>query len=197
MQSVSSIGKRVSLVFVLSLSVISAAISQDNSPWSRYGLGDIVPSGNIVNRGMGHIGAAYNDFQTINFVNPASYRRFGLQRSILDIGIDINSRKLSNNRGDTYTSNNAVVPYLAAGFQIKPTKAKYDWGLAFGLRPLTKVSYSIQSITSIPAGDSLINIYEGTGGSYQAFIGSAIGIKNFVKCYALTIPDAIQINRRK
>jgi hypothetical protein len=120
MQSVSSIGKRVSLVFVLSLSVISAAISQDNSPWSRYGLGDIVPSGNIVNRGMGHIGAAYNDFQTINFVNPASYRRFGLQRSILDIGIDINSRKLSNNRGDTYTSNNAVVPYLAAGFQIKP-----------------------------------------------------------------------------
>lgn len=179
MQSVSSIGKRVSLVFVLSLSVISAAISQDNSPWSRYGLGDIVPSGNIVNRGMGHIGAAYNDFQTINFVNPASYRRFGLQRSILDIGIDINSRKLSNNRGDTYTSNNAVVPYLAAGFQIKPPKAKYDWGLAFGLRPLTKVSYNIQSITSIPAGDSLINLYEGTGGSYQAFLGSGIGIKNF------------------
>ena len=124
MQSVSSIGKRVSLVFVLSLSVISAAISQDNSPWSRYGLGDIVPSGNIVNRGMGHIGAAYNDFQTINFVNPASYRRFGLQRSILDIGIDINSRKLSNNRGETYTSSNAVIPYLAAGFQIKPVKSK-------------------------------------------------------------------------
>jgi hypothetical protein len=179
MQSVSSIGKRVSLVFVLSLSVISAAISQDNSPWSRYGLGDIVPSGNIVNRGMGHIGAAYNDFQTINFVNPASYRRLGLQRSILDLGIDINSRKLSNNRGDTYTSNNAVVPYLAAGFQIKPAKAKYDLGLAFGLRPLTKVSYNIQAVTTIPAGDSVVTVYQGSGGSYQAFLGSAIGIKNF------------------
>ena len=96
MQSVSSIGKRVSLLFVLSLTVILPAISQDNSPWSRYGLGDIVPTGNVATRGMGHLGAAYSDFQTINFVNPASYSRFGLQRSILDMGIDINSRKLSN-----------------------------------------------------------------------------------------------------
>ena len=103
MQSVSLIGKRVSFLFVLSLSVVFQAKTQDNSPWSRYGLGDIVPSGNIVNRGMGHIGAAYSDFQTINFVNPASYSRFGLQRSILDIGIDINSRRLSDNRGSSYT----------------------------------------------------------------------------------------------
>ena len=179
MQYVSSIGKRVSLVFVLSLSVIFPAISQDNSPWSRYGLGDIVPTGNVATRGMGHIGAAYNDFQTINFINPASYSRFGLQRSILDVGIDINSRKLSNNRGDTYTSNNAVIPYLAAGFQIKPVKSKVNWGMAFGLRPVTKVSYNIQAGGRMPSGDSTITLYEGTGGSYQAFLGTAIGIKNF------------------
>ena len=178
MQSVSLIGKRVSFLFVLSLSVVFQAKTQDNSPWSRYGLGDIVPSGNIVNRGMGHIGAAYSDFQTINFVNPASYSRFGLQRSILDIGIDINSRRLSDNRGSSYTSNNAVVPYLAAGFQIKPAKAKYDWGLAFGLRPLTKVSYNIISGSRIPAGDTVITLNEGSGGTYQAFLGSAIGFKN-------------------
>ncbi len=178
MQSVSLIGKRVSLLFVLALAIVSQVQSQDNSPWSRYGLGDIVPSGNIVNRGMGHIGAAYSDYQTINFVNPASYSRFGLQRSILDIGIDINSRKLSDNKGSSYTSNNAVVPYLAAGFQIKPPKAKYDWGLAFGLRPLTKVSYNIVSGSRIAAGDTVISTYEGSGGSYQAFVGSAIGIKN-------------------
>lgn len=179
MQSVSSIGKRVSLLFVLSLTVILPAISQDNSPWSRYGLGDIVPTGNIATRGMGHIGAAYNDFQSINFVNPASYSRFGLQRSILEMGIDVNSRKLSNNRGETYTSSNAVIPYLAAGFQIKPVKSKVDWGLAFGLRPVTKVSYNIQSGGRLPSGDSTVTLYEGTGGSYQAFLGTAIGFKNF------------------
>ena len=62
------------------------AFSQDNSPWSRYGLGDITPSSNIVSRGMGHAAAAYSDFQTINFVNPASYSRFGAQRAILGPG---------------------------------------------------------------------------------------------------------------
>lgn len=179
MQSVRSIGKRVLVLFVLSSAIVVPALSQDNSPWSRYGLGDIVPSGNVANRGMGGLSAAYSDFQTINFVNPASYSRFGPQRAILDLGLDINSRKLSNNKGSTYTSNNAYIPYLASGFQIKPQKAKYDWGLAFGLRPLTKVSYSIQSGSRLASGDSVQNIYEGNGGTYQAFIGSAIGIKNF------------------
>lgn len=179
MQSVSIIGKRVLVLLVLSSAIVIPALSQDNSPWSRYGLGDIVPSGNIANRGMGHLGAAYNDFQTINFVNPASYRRFGQQRAILELGLDINSRKLSNNKGSTYTSNNAYIPYIAGGFQIKPEKAKYDWGLAFGLRPITKVNYSVQDGGRISAGDSVQRIFDGTGGTYQAFIGTAIGIKNF------------------
>ncbi len=179
MQSVSSIGKRVLVSLVLSSAIVIPALSQDNSPWSRYGLGDIVPGGNVANRGMGQLSAAYSDYQTINFINPASYSKFGPQRAILDIGLDINNRKLSNNRGSTYSSNNVYVPYLASGFQIKPQKAKYDWGLAFGLRPLTKVSYNIQSGSRMESGDSVQTIYKGNGGSYQAFIGSAIGIKNF------------------
>jgi len=179
MQSVSIIVNRVFLSFVLSSAIVIPALSQDNSPWSRYGLGDIVPSGNITNRGMGYVSAAYSDFQTINFVNPASYSKFGPQRAILELGIDINSRKLSNNKGTTYTSNNASIPYIAGGFQIKPVKAKYDWGLAFGLRPLTKVNYNIQGGERIGSGDSVQRIYEGNGGTYLAFIGTAIGIKNF------------------
>lgn len=179
MQSVSSIGRRFLLFFVLSSAIVIPALSQDNSPWSRYGLGDIVPSGNVANRGMGNLAAAYGDFQTINFVNPASYSKFGPQRAILDIGLDINSRKLSNNNGTTYTSNNVYVPYLASGFQIKPQKAKYDLGLAFGLRPLTKVGYDIQSGSRLSSGDSVQNVFQGTGGTYQAFVGSALGIKNF------------------
>ncbi len=179
MQSVSIIGKRVFLSLTLLSATAISAFSQDNSPWSRYGLGDIVPSGNIATRGMGQIGAAYSDFQTINFINPASYSKFGSQRAIFDIGLDINSRKLSDNKGTTYRSNNAYIPYIATGFQIKPSKAKFDWGLVMGLRPLTKVSYSVASGKKINAGDSVISIYQGSGGTYQAFAGTAIGIKNF------------------
>ena len=50
--------------------------SQDNSPYSRYGIGDLVPTTNIISRGMGGISAGYTDVFSINFNNPASYSFF-------------------------------------------------------------------------------------------------------------------------
>lgn len=48
-----------------------------------------------------------------------------------------------------------------------------------GIRPLSRVGYNIESKGRISAGDSMISIYQGNGGVYQAFAGTAIGIKNF------------------
>ncbi len=177
MQLACTIGKGVLGSLFLSTFLTINGLAQDNSPLSRYGLGDLVPSSNITNRGMGHASAAYADFQTINFTNPASYSYFGQQRAIFDVGLDINNRTLRNNLGSKYTSSNAIIPYMAAGFQIKPEKSKMNWGLVFGLKPLTKVSYNIQSGKRISAGDSVLNTFEGNGGTYQAFIGTAIGFK--------------------
>src|SRR6185295_12681562 len=52
--------------------------AQDNSPYSRYGIGDLVPSTHIIGRSMGSIAAGYADPYglTINFNNPASYSSF-------------------------------------------------------------------------------------------------------------------------
>jgi len=176
MRSVSTIYKSVLVFFCLS--IFSKTEAQDNSPWSRYGLGDQLPSLNIVNRGMGYTGAAYSDAQTINFLNPASYSQFGTQRSVFDIGLDINSRTIRNNKGSNYTSSNAYIPYFAGGFQLRGEKSKTNWGVVFGLRPLTKVSYNVVSGTKLDAGDSVVYNYEGSGGLYQAFFGTGIGIKN-------------------
>src|SRR5436190_21200690 len=93
------------LVIVLVLINSTRSVSQDNSPYSRYGLGDIVPSTNINSRGMGGISSAYSDFLSINFNNPASYGSFqtlkelGAKkimqgRAILDIGVNIENRTL-------------------------------------------------------------------------------------------------------
>jgi hypothetical protein len=178
MQSVCTTGNRVIGSLALSILFSFNVLAQDNSPWSRYGLGDIVPSSNIANRGMGGVSAGFTDFQAINFLNPASYGSFGAQRAIFDVGLDINSRTLRNNQGGSYKSSNAYIPYMAAGFQVKPQKSKIGWGLVFGLRPLTKVSYNIVSRSRISAGDSMVTQYEGNGGSYQAFAGTGITIKN-------------------
>ena len=64
------------LLICLILFISFNAYSQDNSPYSRYGLGDIVPSTNINSRGMGSLAAGYNDILSINFNNPASYGYF-------------------------------------------------------------------------------------------------------------------------
>jgi hypothetical protein len=178
MQSACTTGNRVIGSLALSILFSFNVLAQDNSPWSRYGLGDIVPSSNIATRGMGGVSAGFTDFQAINFLNPASYGSFGSQRAIFDVGLDINSRTLRNNRGDNYTSSNAYIPYMAAGFQVKPQKSNMGWGLVFGLRPLTKVSYNIVSRSKISAGDSMVTQYEGNGGSYQAFAGTGVTIKN-------------------
>ena len=55
---------------------LNSAQAQDNSPYTRYGIGDIVPSTNVNGRGMGSISAGFNDFLAINFNNPASYASF-------------------------------------------------------------------------------------------------------------------------
>src|SRR3712207_7052167 len=46
--------------------------AQDNSPYSRYGLGNLYPRVNVINRGMGGVSAAYGDYFSINYNNPAS-----------------------------------------------------------------------------------------------------------------------------
>jgi hypothetical protein len=49
-------------ILVLFLTTVTPVFSQDNSPYSRYGIGDLVPSTPVTNRGMGGISAGYTDF---------------------------------------------------------------------------------------------------------------------------------------
>ncbi len=180
--------KTVSLkTFATILSLFSACFlfAQDNSPYSRYGLGDIVPNTNIVNRGMGGISAAYADFLSINFNNPASYSGFQTLveqntnkpisgRVLLDVGLNIENRTLrSPNQIEKFTASNALFSYVQVGIPLRR-----NWGLSFGIKPITRISYNIQQIerTSI---DSIRTQNTGDGGSYLPSIGTGFRIKNF------------------
>src|SRR5213593_4605039 len=83
----------------------NSAFSQDNSPYSRFGIGDLVPNTSITSRGMGGISAGYNDLFSINFNNPASYNNFQADaqknskkladgRTVFDVGMNFETRKL-------------------------------------------------------------------------------------------------------
>ena len=157
---------------------------QDNSPYSRYGLGDIVPSTNINSRGMGSIAAGYNDILSINFNNPASYGYFQTVkepnakkilygRAILDVGLNFETRTLREpNSVDKFSAGNALFSHVQIGVPLSQ-----NWGLSFGLRPMTRINYQlikseqlIDPDTGLPI-DSSLTLNQGEGGSYLASFG--------------------------
>ncbi len=187
--------RRLFILVLFALPII--CFSQENSPYSRYGIGNLVPQGNIVNRSMGGISAGFADGptltsgpskgqatgQSINFMNPASYSNFVY--STFDIGVQVDTRVLkSTNPASKYTSNNAIISYLQLGFPLlngnkKAIKKNISWGVNMGLRPVSKINYKIEKDSRITNIDSLHTLYEGSGGLNDAFVGTGVRIKNF------------------
>jgi len=167
--------KNNKIALALILLYAGTAKAQENSPYSRYGIGNLTPSQNVVNRSMGGVSAAYLDpyLSTVNFNNPATYSR--LERTIFDVGIDIESKVLRTpNATDKFRSTNMVVNYLNVAFPLK----KNVWGVNIGLRPISNVSYKIESRERVPGVDSIQSLYEGEGGAYQVFAGTGARWKN-------------------
>jgi hypothetical protein len=180
------------LVCGLQLTAGSFLNAQDNSPYSRYGIGDLHPFSNIYNRGMAGISAAHADQSSVNFVNPASYSRFfavkedkskKLARGIvlLDVGLNFDNRTLrETNNPEKFTSPNAYFSYLQLGVPVKK-----DWGIVLGLRPVSKINYDIlrnerliDPNTNLPI-DSAQTQFLGDGGAFLVNTGTGFAIKNF------------------
>ena len=171
--------------------VNTAAWTQDNSPYSRYGLGDIAPRTNILTRGMGSLSAGYADPLSINFTNPASYSSFisyreerskksASGRSVFDVGINFDSHSLREGSSpEKFTSTNALFSYMQVGLPLKR-----NWGLNFGLRQLSRVGYQVIHVERLfdpitgNSIDSAATEFTGNGGSYLGTIGTGVAIKN-------------------
>lgn len=177
------------IVFLL---VAAGAFSQENSPYSRYGIGDLVPNTNVVNRGMGGISAGYSDVLSINFNNPASYSKFqtqplpgsnkkvGAGRVLLDVGVNYESRTLqAPNQAIKFSSSYGYFSYVQVGLPLNK-----KWGLSFGLRPLSRISYKInrdEKLTDPITGkiiDSSITAFSGNGGAFLPTIGTGYSFGN-------------------
>jgi hypothetical protein len=165
--------KRIRLLALFGSCLIFRAQAQNlNSAYSRYGLGDIVPSQNILTRGMGGVGAAYYDYSTVNFLNPASYAR--LQATTLDIGVELNTRSLkSTNPPRKYSAYSPMISYVQLGI---PLKKSGGWGMNIGLRPITRINYKIEQNEKLGGLDSMRTLYEGSGGTYEAYVGTGVTI---------------------
>lgn len=173
------------------------ANAQENSPYSRYGWGNQLPSTPIVTRGMGGLTTGYVDYderydikqgvprylkpQAINFMNPASYAR--LRITSFDLGFEVENQVLQEqNVIEKYKATFANISYLQLGV---PISRKHNFAMVLGLRPISRINYKIQAFArelNPQTGaniDSTLTLYEGKGGSYQAFLGLGKAFGNF------------------
>ncbi len=162
--------------------------SQENSPYSRYGLGDLAPNHNIFTRGMGGISAGVFDYlgslqgmNSNNFTNPAALGN--VTNTIFDVGAEADFRTLKSlNPVKKFTAANSLFNYVSLAFPVgteKMRKKDMNWGMSFGLKPVTRINYKIENSKRLSNIDSLYTLYEGSGGANQAYIGTALRKKGF------------------
>ena len=175
-----TMNKYLLLIFA-AFGIANTVQAQENSPLSRYGMGDIVPNQNITSRGMGGITTGFSEFQSINFTNPAAIANLGA--TIFDLGGEVDIRTLKqSNPAKKFTSVNTLFSYLQLGFPIaskKMVKKGIAWGLTLGIKPVTRINYKIEANQRLTNIDSLNTLYEGEGGINQATIGTAFKYKGF------------------
>ena len=180
------------MVLFVACGLQMSATAQENSPYSRYGLGDLAPNHNVFTRGMGGISAGVADFidfntlklpnsNSINFTNPASLST--IRNTIFDVGTEIDYRIIkSRTPAKRFTSANTYVSYLQLAFPLttrKMAKKGMSWGMSMGLKPVSKINFKIiENKRDLNLGDSISTLYEGNGGVNQANLGTGFRYKN-------------------
>ncbi|MFT7589540.1 MAG: hypothetical protein ACI959_001759 [Limisphaerales bacterium] len=188
--------KRIILIYPLLTLLFFSAEAQENSPFSRFGIGDILSQEFSVSQGMGGLSTGLFEADVLNISNPASYAF--LTRATLDIGIYGNVLTISNDE-ESLTSGNASISHLAVGLPIW----KRRMGLSFGLVPFSRTQYNIQQTfepdTSIgrqvydfQGGGTTYRIYLGLGHQYKGFSVGANASYMFGRIFQtriITFPD--------
>lgn len=174
----------VGAFLLLFVAAIGFAQPKQNSPYSRYGIGDPLPSYFASQAAMGGMTAAFHDPFHLNLNNPASYAF--LKSTALETGIFAKQSNYESG-ADKATNWSGNLGYLALGFTLKSPvnevldrkKSPWQLGMGLALTPYSLVGYNVQTADNISGGlDSIINTFEGNGGSYKLNWTNAIKYKH-------------------
>ncbi|WP_285060344.1 hypothetical protein [Pedobacter ginsengisoli] len=156
----------IAAVLILLASISAEAQITTQSPYSRYGLGNIKGSMLPQYRAMGGISTAINKptlYSNINMQNPASYT--GIALTTVDIGMSGAFTTLKRD-GAQEKSYNSTLSHLALAFPLVSGKS----ALSIGILPYTELGYEYAVATKLDTTD--VNYrYAGEGGLTKAYIG--------------------------
>ena len=179
--------RKLLFVFTAMFLSLASSIAQSggfNSPFSRYGIGDIVDPNPIYLRHMGGINAAYADNYHINPVNPASLSF--LRATSFDVGISANNINLNDEAGNTSRNWSGNLEYLSLAFPLtnplnevfEREQKQFRFGMGFSLQPVSRVAYHILNDDSDPDIGDFSREFIGNGGAYKVQWGNSVMYKS-------------------
>lgn len=159
-------------------------LPKQNSPYSRFGLGDVFAPALVSQSGMAGMGIALRDGSHTNWLNPASLT--ALEAAGLELAVSAKYSALADdNQKDNAFSGNLRQLSLAFPLNnsinqaLERKKRNFAWGMGFHLAPYTEVGYSIQNVEI--RGENLERIttdLKGSGGTYKLGFGNGIRFKS-------------------
>ena len=134
-------------------------------PYSFYGIGELQDYNFINCQSLGGLGYGWNDSLSFSNSNPASYSN--IRYSTFDMGIKGKIQQLEQEQ-TTELTNDFSFAYVAFGL---PINRKNNWGLSFGLLPVSRIGYRSSSSFKSDSTNA-IESFDKQGGFNKLYIGS-------------------------
>lgn len=168
------IGYRQTLLVLLLMILSGAAFAQNNtnSPYTRYGYGQLADPGSGNSKAMGGIAYGLRDKYQVNFANPAAYTAVDSLTFIFDGGVSLQNTNLSNGTVKRNAKNSSF-DYITMQFRASKWAA-----VSVGLLPYSNVGYSMgeyrEDVTTSASSSTVT--YSGEGGLHQLYLGAGFKI---------------------
>ena len=143
-----------------------------NSPYTRYGFGQLSDQTFGNSKAMGGIAYGLRNGAHINAANPASYSAVDSLTLLFDMGISLQNTNF-NEKGTKVNAKNSTVDYIAIQFRLCK-----GLGITAGFVPFSTVGYNMTRNNVIPDSEdqygnttSRTESFSGEGGLQQMFVG--------------------------
>lgn len=160
----------VCALLLMTFTAVAIAQNNTNSPYTRYGYGDLSDQYFGNSKAMGGIAIGLRDGKQINPLNPASYTAVDSLTFLFEGGVSLQNMNINDN-GVKLNAKNASFDYLAMQFRLRKGIA-----MSVGLLPYSNVGYNLtQSYDATETTPYNVKTLSGDGGLHQLYVG--LGVK--------------------
>lgn len=142
------------------------------SPYTMYGIGDMITQGTASQMAMGGVGVSWRPRYEINYLNPASLSEIPQRCALFSFGARANN---TYSKSEYTSSAYSSVDFSDLGFAVPIARGI---GMSFSLQPVTSVGYGSSMLGTSPSVSQdigkVLYQYWGEGGISQLSAGLGV-----------------------